>query len=223
MAKPKLLRVAVVDDHELMRDALVGRVNTWGKGQVVLQAVHGLDYEKQCTGQVPVDMAIVDLSMPFRDGFETTAWIKEHQPGTKVLVYTFDANDANVHHALRAGADGVLSKEDMGDEVVVALEALRTSGRYVNDLLMRQLTHVPDPGSPQALRRKMTEALSPRELEVGLLYVGDDSPSRVEIAERLDISQHTVEAHRRGLVEKTGARTRVALLKCFLRFGLVKL
>lgn len=220
---PAPLRLAVVDDHEMARDALAAAADAWEHGTVVLAATDGLDYAERLTDAGPIDLAIVDLLMPHRDGFETMAWIREHQPTTRTLAITFDPSDDQVHRALQAGAHGVVGKCIRAEELRTALDALRSTGHYANELMMRQLTHVPDPNSPLALRKKLEQELSPRELEFGKRYVSDESPSRVTIAKDMHISEHTAETYRRNLVEKTGANTRLALLKCFLRFGVVKL
>lgn len=216
------LCIAVLDDHVMSREALADATTQWPHGEVVLQATDGLDYEAKLAATGPVHLAIVDLFMPKRDGFETIEWIREHQPDTRILAITFEPKDEYVHRALLAGAHGIIGKACDRKELHAALDALRTTGRYANDLLMRQLTHVPDPNSPWLLKKKMQNALSPRELEFGMHYVSDSGPSRVAIAKLMKISEHTAESHRRNLVEKTGANTRLALLKCFIRFGLVK-
>ncbi|MBK9177627.1 MAG: response regulator transcription factor [Flavobacteriales bacterium] len=220
---PARLRIAVLDDHWMSRKVLADLVAEWPQGEVVLQATNGFDYQGRLKDEGPIDLAIVDLFMPLMDGFETIAWIREHQPETRILAITFDPKDEYVHGALLAGAHGIVGKACERQELHAALEALRTTGRYANDLLMRQVTHVPDPNSPWVLKKKLEQELSPRELEFGKRYVSDASPSRVTIAKAMAISAHTAESYRRNLVEKTGANTRVALLKCFLRFGVVKL
>jgi DNA-binding NarL/FixJ family response regulator len=222
-AAPARLRIAVVDDHWMARKVLADLVAEWPQGEVVLEAENGLDYEEQLAQAGAIDLAIVDLLMPHRDGIETIAWIREHQPTVRTLAITFDPRDELVHGALQAGAHGVLGKGLSPSELYAALEALRTTGHFANDLMMRQLNHVPDPNSPLALRKRLVQALAPRELEFGKHYVDDESPSRLAVAKVMDISPHTAESYRRSLMEKTGCHTRLALLKCFLRFGVVKL
>ena len=217
------LRIAVIDDHWMARKVLADLVAEWPQGEVVLEAENGLDYEEQLAQAGAIDLAIVDLLMPNRDGFETIAWIREHQPEVRLLAITFEPSDDLVHRALQAGAHGVIGKNLIPSEFFAALEALRTTGHFANELMMRQLKHVPDSNSPLALRKKLVQALSPRELEFGTHYVDDKSPSRLDVAKTMEISVHTAESYRRSLMEKTGCNTRLALLKCFLRFGVVKL
>lgn len=220
MEQSKLSRVAVIGDHYMTRSALAGFAAQWPKGEVVLQAANGPDYRAQLEKHGPVDFTIIDLSLPQRDGFETIEWIHEHQPGTFVLGITCDPQDGIVHHAMLSGAHAILGRDCHQQMVIEALESLRTTGRYVNELLLRLLTFKPDPNSPWLLKQKMVKALPPRVLEFGLHYVGEDSPSREAVADRMDISPHTAEDYRKDLFELTGARNRLALLYCFIRFGL---
>lgn len=220
MEQNRLLRVAVIGDHYITRSALAGFAAQWPKGEVVLQAENGTVYRTRLKEHGPVDFVIIDLGLPLGDGFGTIAWIHEHQPGTLVLAISYDPQDAIVHHALLAGAHAILGRDCHQQMVLEALESLRTTGRFVNELLLRQLTFTPDPNSPWLLKQKMVKALPPRVLEFGMHYVGEDSPSREAVAERMGISEHTAEEYRKDLFDLTGARNRLALLYCFIRFGL---
>ena len=68
------LRLAVVDDHPLIRQGFAAIANTWPKGRVVLMATDGLDYERQVAELGHIHIALVDLCMPRRDGYETLRW-----------------------------------------------------------------------------------------------------------------------------------------------------
>jgi len=222
MATATKLNVAIIDDHPCTRDGLRLAVEAWPHGRVVLEAGDGLEYEQACADAPRIDIAIVDLQMPRKDGFETIAWIKQHQPWVKVLAFTFNASDEVVYRALLADADGVLEKGSGAKELRAALDELRATGHVFNELMKRQLTHTPDPGSPMALRKKVEEELAPRELEFMLHYIGTDLPRIAEVATQMKISKNTAEGYRKAVVEKTGARKRTDLYKFALRFGLIK-
>ena len=222
MIKETKLNIAVIDDHPSMRDGLRANLQHWPHGQVMMEAGNGIEYETACATGPPIHIATVDLRMPMRDGYETIEWIREHQPHTLTLAITFETPDDVVHRALLAGAHGIVDKCCERNELYTALDHLRTTGRYVNDLVLRQLTHTPDPGSPWALRKKAEETLSKQEMRFFKHYTSDAEPSIDETAGRMCIAPSTAETYRKRIVEKTGARTRTMMVKFGIYFGLIK-
>jgi two-component system invasion response regulator UvrY len=215
-------RIAIVEDHPLTRLGLRRQVEAWPHGQVVLEAKDGVEYEELCAVHGAPDLALVDLCMPRRDGWETLAWIAEQQPGTKALAFTFDPEDDAVMRALHQKACGVLSKSDEPEEWLTALDHVRLTSRYHNQYSERALLHVPDPGSPAGLRRKARKSLSPSMLNFALAYTADDEPSIAAAADRIGVKENTAETYRKRLRERTGASTRLAIYKFLLRFHLAK-
>lgn len=222
MPKPAAQRLALVDDHPSVRDGLRAYLADWPHGRVVLEAGDGLEYEAACATAGNIHMAVVDLAMPNRDGYATIAWIREHQPETRVLAITFDPTDEAVHGALVAGAHGVLGKTCTRTTFLAAMDELRTTGRVYNELLHRQLTHVPDPGSPLALRKKLLDSLSSRQRTFFRYYMDEKEYSLEEIAKKMDVAPSTVDDHRRELVKKLGVSGRFQTLWLALRFGYFK-
>jgi len=111
MAPIRSLRIAVVEDHVLLRTVLAALVGKWPHGKVVLEVGHRQDYCAQVQQVGPIDLVIVDLLVPVMDGFDTIASIREEQPDARILTITFDPQDAYVHRALLAGAHGVVGKD----------------------------------------------------------------------------------------------------------------
>ncbi|MCB0809315.1 MAG: response regulator transcription factor, partial [Flavobacteriales bacterium] len=100
--------MAVVDDHTVVRGAYVDLLNQWPRGQVVLDAANGVDYELRSQETGPIDIVLMDLQMPHRDGFQTTRWIRQHQRNTRVLGLSHDPTVADARELLRLGALGLL-------------------------------------------------------------------------------------------------------------------
>ncbi len=220
--QPARLRIAIVEDYEMMRNTLAMLCGQWAHGEVVIKATDGVDLEEQIAANGGVDLAVVDLRMPRRDGYATMAWIREHQPDTLLLAISYELTDDQVYHALDAGANAVVEKGILHADLMLCLDSLRTTGFYATPLIMRQLTHKPDPNNPVALRKKLAATLAPRELEFLMEYIKEHNPSRVAIAKKMNISLNTAEEYRRNIGKKTGATTRVAMLLLAIRFGLVK-
>lgn len=220
-ATPRL-RIAIVDDHVLLREMLATLCNNWVHGEVVLKAADGVDYEEQVAKVGKIDLAIVDLRMPRRDGYATMEWIREYQPETRMMALSHALEDGTVYHAMQSGAHAVVEKGISHQEFIACLESMRTTGYYTTPLMMQQLTHVPDPNSPRALRKKLEETLCPREMEYLKEYIKEESPSRNKIAVKMMVKPSTAESYRSNISEKTGARTRLGMFMMAVRFGLVK-
>jgi len=92
----------------------------------------------------------------------------------------------------------------------------------VNDLVLRQLTHTPDPGSPWALRKKLADLLTEREMQFFLGYIAEDEPTIAEMGVRMKITYHGAESHRKNIVEKLEVSTRTGWLWLALRFAPVE-
>ncbi len=215
------LHIAIVDDHELVRNGIKMILADWPHGKVVLEAADGLEYEELCASQPPPDITLVDLQMPRRDGWATLEWMEQNQPATKPIAFSHDPGEDGVHRALRLKACAVLHKNARIAKWHLALDHVRLTGFHKNELTERALLHLPDPGSPEALRRKAEAALSPALLKFAIAYTGDDEPSIVETGERQGVTKNTAEKYRQEIVDRTGARSRLGFYKFLQRFHLL--
>ena len=215
-----LLRLAVVDDHALVRDGFAATVDHWPHGRVVLQAEHGLDYERQCAELGHIHIALVDLCMPVRDGVETLRWMARHQPRTKAMAITYDPHPPAVKRALQAGACAVLHKNIRRAELLRALDHVRLTGFHHNELVSRELRRSATaerdpPPAPHTLWARLTD----REREFLLLYTRPDVPTLLHAAQRMGIGPGTAETYRKALVAKLGVHSKAELVRLVLTHG----
>jgi len=217
------LRVAIIDDHPALRSGIRGWLSNWEHGLVVLEASDGLEYEKLVLQVADINIAIVDLSMPHRDGYATIKWIKANQPGTIPIAITFNPDREAVRNALLSGAHGVLSKSIGPDGLIAALEQVRVSGYCIDRDLMAELVK-PENGEEEATEAphpKIAAAITKREREFLDHLSAPDDPTYLTIAERMGLSKHTVETHRRNLFEKLGVCNRQGLFRAALNWKLL--
>lgn len=205
------LRIAVVDDHPLVCDGIRGHLTSWPFGDVVLTAGNGEEYERACAAHGPIHIAIVDLSMPKRDGFETIAWIGENQPGTMSIAITFDPRPEVVERVMKLGARGIVDKTSSGEEIRRALEHVHQTGFYHNELVRRYL--MAPVVKPRPDNVKVLKSLTRMELDL-LRHLSDlDNPTYEEIAHRMGRSVNTIHTHRRNLFVKFGMDSRQGLFR----------
>lgn len=209
-----MIRVLLVDDQELIRQALRKLLDLEDGVEVVGEAGDGLDALAVLAAR-PVDVALVDARMPRMDGVELIARMAAEHPDVAALVLsTFDEYDY-IFGALRAGARGYLLKDAAPDELVTAIRKVARGQTVLGDVVAARLVAElrSRPGrlvrTPAAADLPGRDVLSPRELEIArLLAVG---ASNREIASRLSISEGTVRNHVSSMLRKLGLPDRTSL------------
>ena len=97
------VKVALVDDHVLLRNGLAGLVNSLDNYTVIFEADNGIDFQKKIKGENIPDLVLMDINMPEMDGFATAQWIKQTYPLTKVLALSMYDNENSVIRMFKAG------------------------------------------------------------------------------------------------------------------------
>ncbi|HLA66139.1 MAG TPA: response regulator transcription factor [Acidimicrobiia bacterium] len=215
-----MIRVAVVDDHPVMRQGLVGLLDGEPDLEVVGEAGDAETALAMLAAKTP-DVALIDIGLPGTSGIDLTAQVKERVPEVKVLIVTMHESEDYLFQALRAGASGYVLK---GADVRDLLSAVRTvasgetyvfhklTGNLVSDYL-RRVAEVADSAD--------YDGLSEREIEVVRLIAEGLTTTR--ISEVLHLSPHTVQSHRDHIMTKLDLHSRVALTKYAIRKGLIHL
>ena len=218
MATPPL-RIAVVDEHYIVRQGLTSILNAWPHGQVVLQAEHGLAYEKACAEVGHIHMAYINMHMPVRNGVETIRWIKRNQPRTLVVAFSPNTSPHLVQSAVQAGARGFLHQGATQEEVHRAAETVQRNGLYYNQHMSKALHRAWKAADENKSPHALLEKLAPRMLEFLLLYARVPFPTYADIAKRMDIEESCVESHRKAVRKRTGCRTREEMIDLLVRAG----
>jgi DNA-binding NarL/FixJ family response regulator len=201
------VRVLVVDDQALFREALVTLLGARPEVEVVGEAGDGQQALERAAALQP-DVVLMDLHMPVLDGIATTRRLRVEQPGVRVLALTTFDDDEDVFAALRAGALGYLLKDVSSDRLVEAvLSAARGESVLQPSVAAKvvarfaQLDDAPRPRS-----QPLVVPLSERELDVLRLLA--DGCSNREIAAALFLAEGTVKNHVTNVLGKLGARDR---------------
>ncbi|MBX2906711.1 MAG: response regulator transcription factor [Taibaiella sp.] len=195
-------RILLVDDHAIVIEGIAALLSGVPGVEVVGKAADG-QAALQLLETIAADVLITDHSMEGMDGLMLVRTVKKLYPHIKVIVLTMHDEPAIVNEVLRAGVDSYILKKYTHSELQMALDVVKEGGQFwspeVNRILLRRVT-------PEA-NVQITE----REMEVLKLLV-DEMSSR-EIAEKLFISERTVETHRKNLLRKTNSTNVVGLIK----------
>ncbi len=156
-------RVLIADDHPLFRQGIRSLIEKDSDIEVVGEAGDGFDLLEMIK-RVPANLVIMDIAMPRIQGLDATREVKRIFPETAVLILTMHNSKQYLYHAMSAGADGYLLKEDAHDDLVTAIRTIQRGKFYVSPLVADQVTDILVQRSRgEDLAR---DPLSPREREV---------------------------------------------------------
>jgi DNA-binding NarL/FixJ family response regulator len=210
------IRILIADDHAVVAEGLKHLVEAQPDMEVVALAVDGRQAVHQARDLQP-DVVLMDLSMPELNGADATRAILEREPKCRVIVLSMYSEREYVRRALKAGAAGYVVKRSAAKEVVEAIRAVHAGQRYLSPRVADVvIDDYAGEGSDDLLAK-----LSQREREV--LQLLAEGRTGAQIAERLSLSQKTVETYRARLVEKLGIRDVAGLVRFAIQRGIVSL
>ena len=200
------IRVALADDHQLMREGLKRMLESSPGIHVVGDVESGHQLLKLLREHT-VDVAVLDLSMPGMPGMDLIRRVKADFPRLAILVLTMHAEQQYAMRAFRCGASGYLTKDSAGDELELAIRKVAHGGGYVTASLAEQLAM----GLNTFNDAPPHSRLSDREFEVfRLIMMGH---RMTDIAEKLHLSIKTVSTHKARILEKMQLSSMAALIK----------
>jgi DNA-binding NarL/FixJ family response regulator len=197
-------RVLIVDDHPLTRDALAALLLAHGF-DVVGEAADGREAVERAAELRP-DLVLLDLTMPELDGLQALPLVREAAPDAEVVVLTASEGEENLLAAIRSGAAGYLLKSEPPERIVGFLRGVARGEAALSGAVARRLLDEVRGGGPRSVPESVATRLSARELEVLLLL--DEHLSTDQVAARLAISEHTVRAHVKSLLQKLRVSSR---------------
>jgi two-component system, NarL family, invasion response regulator UvrY len=209
-----MIRIAIADDHPIVREGL-RRIATEGAGIGVTGEAANAAELFVLLGRAAADVVLLDVSMPGSTLVETLNRLKADHPTVRVLVLSVHPEDQWAVRALRAGAAGYLTKDHSPEQLVDAIRRVARGGKYVSATLAEKLAGLMDTAAAQAPH----ERLSDREFEV-LRALGSGMAVK-DIAEQLRLSAKTVSTYRSRLIEKMGLRTNADLVRYVVDHGLL--
>ncbi|PVW13074.1 response regulator transcription factor [Marixanthomonas spongiae] len=205
-------KVAVVDDHTLLLEAIGGLVSDFENFEVVCLCKNGQEFlnKLKIPSNIP-DVVLMDINMPLLDGIETTAILKEQFPKVKVVALSVEENEKTILKMLRAGAKGYLMKDTKKEILEEALNQVIEKGYYHTNTISKLLI-----GS---LTKDETE-VELKEREVAFIKHACTEMTYKEIAEKMFLSPKTIEGYRDSIYEKLHLKNRIGLVLYAIRNGL---
>ncbi len=210
-----MIKVLLVDDHDLVRLGIKRLLDDASGIKVVGEAKNGEDAVRLCRKTMP-NVVLMDVKMPGIGGYEATRKLLRMDPDIKVLILTICTNDLFPSRLLQVGAAGYMTKTADVDEMIRAIRAVNAGQRYISPHIASRMAFklVSD------VSETAFESLSERELQVALMITMGMSVQ--EVAVKLCLSPKTVNSYRYRIFEKLTVRNDVELTLLAIRHGLVE-
>jgi DNA-binding NarL/FixJ family response regulator len=202
------IRIALVDDHSLVRDGIRALLAVMAPLVVVGEAESGADAIEMVSRTKP-DLLLVDISLKDMNGLELTRALRREYPSIKILILSMYDNYEYVSESVRSGASGYVLKNAPSREIIAAIEAIASGGTFYSAEIAQKL----------AEDRHIDSELTPRESQVLCKIV--QGLNNKEMARELDISVRTVETHRLSIRRKLNIDKPAALLNYAIEHGLI--
>jgi len=206
-----LIKVVVVDDHDLIRAGISRMLLDDGGIEVVGEASSGED-ALVLVRKNPPDVVLMDIKMPGIGGLEATRRIKRQSESTQVVVVTSCIDDPYPTHVLESGASAYVSKNSHISEMIKAIKSVHIGERYISPDIAQMMALSKPNSSP-------FEALSERELQIAMMII--DCQKVQSISDKLCLSPKTVNSYRYRLFEKLDIKSDVELTLLAVRNGLI--
>lgn len=224
------IRVLIVEDHELARFGLSMALSEHPSFTVLGEAENGRQGVELARSKQP-DVVLMDIGMPVMDGIQATQAIKQTNPGIRIIMLTSISQNEEVLAALSAGADAYCMKDIRLDRLHQVIEMVMDGSLWLDPavarVVMQALPRTQTESTPgdsaanpaTANRRRYNTELTERELEVLRLIVA--GKSNKEIAQTLNITNHTAKAHVGNIIQKLSVDDRTQVAVKALRDGLI--
>lgn len=207
-----MIRIALVDDHVVLRKSLSIMLGNMPGLEVVLEADNGLQLIDQLRAGAPPDLILLDITMPGMDGTETARWLKQEYPDIKILVVTMLRSDPVILQMVKIGARGYILKDCEPSELQDAITAVYETGYYYNELFT--------PGMRTSNITEDSTTLSTQEISF-LRWACTDLTHK-EIAVEMQVSPRTIDGYRDSLFRKLKVTSRVGIVIYAIRNGFIQ-
>jgi len=214
------IRVFIADDHAVFRNGLKVLLEREADIEVVGETGNGFDTIR-AVAETELDILLLDVAMPGLPGSKVAEAVLKDKPQLNIVVLTMHEDEYYLQEFFRLGVRAYVLKKSTGTDVVQAIRAARKGEQYIDPALAGLVISSYVGRQPKKHKTERLDLMTPRELEVlTLLAYGH---TNAEIAEKLCISERTVESHRTNIMAKLEFKSRAELVRFAIDNGMLKL
>jgi len=216
------MRLALVDDHTLFRKGLISLIKmVCSDCEIIFEADNGNDLQLKLNKETAPDIILMDVNMPFMDGFATVEWLNKNYPLIKVLVVSMITKEDSIVRMLKLGVKGYLCKDVEPNELGEALNAIMDKGFYYTDFITGKLVHSLQNIDAQNDKHSGIRLMNDREKD--FLKLACSELTYNQIAAQMYLSPKTIDGYRDALFDKLQVKSRVGMALYAVKYGLVQL
>lgn len=214
------IRILIADDHAVFRSGLKALLEKESDMEVVRETGNGFDTIR-AVEETDIDVLILDITMPGLPGPKVAEAVLKKKPSLVIVVLTMHEDEYYLQELFRLGVRAYVLKKSTGTDVVQAIRAVKKGDEYIDPAMANVVISSFVGRAPKKQKTGRLELTTPREQEVLTLLAYGHTNS--EIAQKLCISERTVETHRTNLMTKLEMKSRAELVRFAIDNGLLKL
>jgi len=211
-------KIAIADDHILVRKALTRLINSFEGYMVFFEVDSGNDLRKQVVEMGLPDIVLMDINMPNGNGYDATAWLHRHYPMVKVLALSMLSDEHAIIKILRLGAKGYILKTMEPDELKLAFDAVIKNDFYLPEIISGKIIT----GLQHNVDQEKKE-IALNEKEKAFLQLLSSELTYKEIAAKMNVSSRMVDGYKAALCERFQVKTRVGLVMYAVKNKLIEI
>jgi two-component system invasion response regulator UvrY len=215
----ELIKVAMVDDHILLRNALSSLINNTGKCKVIYEASNGKELIEKIKRETKPDVVILDLNMPEMNGHETAVYLQENYPEINVLMLTMYDSELALIRLLKAGVKGFMKKDIHPSELIYAIESVFNNGYYYSAHTSSKLAGLFRNSTDNS---KTFDKIMLSDVELEFMNLVCSELTYKEIASELKLNPRAIDGIRDGLFTRLEVKSRVGLAMYSIKNGIVQ-
>jgi two-component system, NarL family, response regulator DegU len=214
----KKINIAIVDDHAMFREGLIGLLKEFPEFKVMFEASSGKELMEQLKKQAP-EIILMDIKMPDMDGIEATEEVKRKYPEIKIIVLTMHNSEEIIYDIIKKGANGFLQKDKSVEQLLDTIYHVIDKNYYFSEQISKTVANgfAIENNKAQALQKI---GLTEREIEIVRLMCKDFTTK--EIASAVFLSERTVQKHKENIYTKTKTKSPFGIYSFAIEYNLLK-
>ncbi|PWT96193.1 MAG: DNA-binding response regulator [Bacteroidetes bacterium] len=212
-----MIKVALVDDHILLRDALAAMVDTTSQFGVIFTSDNGEKMIARIKSGLVPDLVILDLNMPIKNGYDSAKWLRENYPNIKILVLTMYDSESSLIRLLQIGVRGFVKKDIHPQELKLAMQNVMESGYYYSSYTTNKIAGFFNKERGQ----HHIDNVMLTDVELKFLQLASTDMTYKAIADIMQMNPRTIDNYRDHLFNKLNVKSRVGLAIYAVKNGIV--